>query len=317
MTALKWVWALPAFPLSLILALGFDGASGSAILLSVAAFAVSVLLCNPFRVLDFLPRRFRICISSSAVIVIPAFISEITAAARAGLLLTSAGIILLSIRRLSDWKQQDWLRQSPEVDRILADIGHQVRNVAFDNWVSHGRAESRALLHQVAGIEISEAKLEASHMPVYCLGYFTAARRVKKLEQLLADEKKERQELAQRFSDVLDRERQANSEIEDLRESLAKSEKTCEALRGRVDDLSGKLSGMKKIHEEDLAEIERLEGLTADETTCDTPEDRNVRMMREYDNGASYSQLAEQYNLSKSGVRFAIQKARDACADAS
>lgn len=287
-------------PIAAIVIMGRTGAKPEYIIAAVVAFVLAVLLANPLDLLDVLPARFRQCIAAAIVGISLAIALPVSASARAGLIVAAAVVVMVAIKRRQAWHAAELIRQSPAADNVLSGTA----TAAVHSWDGHGKAETRALMHQGANIELTEADIERLCAPVYALGYVHGisgnARLLKKVRQL----ERERVDSLCRIAALEADERNYTA----IREEL-------ETTRAELDALKSETPEPVRIvmHHAPPPPVPRDPTEREPEPEPTPPEEaedkqtRNARIIAARGAGASLGELAARFGMSRSGIQHILR----------
>lgn len=290
----RWVAAYKpelfcAVPLALLVLFGCYPAPWWAYAVLLVILALTVLLCNPFRVWDgLLPPRTRVLMAAGVLVaLLPVSFYGVAPLAKLVLWALAAGLWAVALWRRRLWLGLYRVRQSPDVDGVLAHLSHGGEWEAGRAWETYGCRETRALLHQSIEAECDEGQIHRTYMPVYLLGFLHgAAAEAGKSSKAEAS----REELKQQAR-----------QLEQQRAELA-------GLKADNADLARQLAQAKDSAADYKARAHRLE-LKLEEATL-TPEQREAAILAYVEAGHSYAEAGERYGLSKSGAVAACKRAR-------
>ncbi|MCC8099766.1 MAG: hypothetical protein LIO78_06855 [Clostridiales bacterium] len=285
-----------AVPLALLVLFGFYPAPWWAYAVLLIVLALAVLLCNPFRLWDgLLPPRARLLMAAGLfVALLPVSFYGVDLRAKLVLWALAAGLWAVALWRRRLWLGLYRVRQSPDVDAVLAHLAHDGDWEAGRAWERFGCRETRALLHQSIAAECDEGQMHRTYMPVYLLGYLHGK----------AAEQHRQGEAAQSRAEL---KRQAR-QLEEQRAEIA-------GLKADNTALSRKLAQAEHSADESWARAHVLEG-RLEELQLD-PAARDAAVLAYVNAGHSYTEAGAKYGLSKSGAIAAKKRAEQAAAAAS
>lgn len=280
---------IPAAPLCAVLLLGYAGAAPVLIALSCVAFVIAVLCFNPLDLLDVLPARSRYCLACAVLLATLSAVPAISAPARLVLILCAVLCATVSIKRRYVWRTSELVRQSPAVDTVLSSIGADKATGAGRSWNGHGKAESRALLHQIAGVEITEPDVERICAPVYQLGYIHGIAGTERLQ----------------------------AKIKRLEQDRVDSLCRIAALEAQVRGAEALTAELEQARKQLAQEPERPKPAIAppppepeQETEPEDKQSRNARIAADRDAGMTLGELAERYAMTRSGIQHVLRMQR-------
>ncbi len=257
--------------------------------LLAALFLFLVLICNPLRIWDrLLPPRSRALIAAGVLVaLLPFTLSDSEPLARAFLWAIAAGLVAVAFWRRALWLGIYRVRQSPDVDTVLAHLAYDGDWDAGRAWETHGCRETRALLHQTVEAECDEGKMHRTYMPVYLLGYLHG-----KAAEVRRAEKTQGQ--------------QANAAA--LERRCQEQEEQLTALKGELAAAQRERDAAKKQAGAEWAKAHNLE-MRLESFQLD-PAARDDAILAYYEAGHTYAEAGIKYGLTKAGAVSAAQRAR-------
>ncbi|MCC8065004.1 MAG: hypothetical protein LIO70_07965 [Clostridiales bacterium] len=295
----RWVTAYKpelfcAVPLALIVGGGVYGTAdtmqrdGLAVLIVLEVMVV--IIANPFHCWDrLLPPRSRTLMAAGILIaLLPVayfgMMPEITA-----LLWTLAvGLWVIALWRRRLWLGLYRVRQSPDVDTVLAHLSHDGDWEAGRAWETYGCRETRALLHQAIEAECNEAQMHRTYMPVYLLGYLHG-----KAAEVRRGEKAQGQQANAAALERTVQEQQA--QLTALKGELAAAQRERDTAKKQASDYWARAHVLEM----------RLEALQLD------PAARDDAILAYVEAGHTYTEAGIKYGLTKPGAVSAAKRARE------
>lgn len=276
-------------PLALLVLFGFCSAPwwGYAVLLAV--LTMLVLLCNPFHVWDrLLPPKTRLLMAAGLLIgLLPVSFYGVAPLAKLVLWGLAVGLWAVALWRRRMWLGLWRIRQSPDVDTVLAHLSHDGDWQAGRAWEQYGCRETRALLHQVLWAECNENEMQRTYMPVYLLGYLhgaaAAVSQTKKAKAEQAEQKKQAyriQELEAEVAELKADRAATEAKLAQAQDSAASYRAQCNALE------------------------QRLEEVQLD------PVARDAAILAYVEAGHTYTDAGAKFGLSRSGALAAAKRAK-------
>ncbi|MCC8063699.1 MAG: hypothetical protein LIO70_01275 [Clostridiales bacterium] len=256
----------------------------------LAVLTMLVLLCNPLHIWDrLLPPRSRTLMAAGILIaLLPAayfgMMPEITALLWA----LAVGLWVVALWRRRLWLGLYRVRQSPDVDTVLAHLSHDGDWEAGRAWETYGCRETRALLHQAIEAECNEAQMHRTYMPVYLLGYLHG-----KAAEVRRAEKTQGQQANAAALERTVQEQQA--QLTALKGELAAAQREAAKAKERAS------AEWAKAHNLEM----RLEALQLD------PAARDDAILAYYEAGHTYAEAGIKYGLTKAGAVSAAKRARE------
>lgn len=268
----------------------------------IAALVILFLLCNPFGLLDVLAGKLRLCLSLVILLAVAAVqLPTITTYARIWLLAAAVFIILICRVKSGIWKMEEAVKQSPEVDKVLEHLQYSGEFEARDAWSNYGAGETRALLHQIIGIECPENLISSAYMPVYCLAYLHGCLKAEGLQNKL----EELEDAQDKLEDMSERLEDLQSDVADLiqanNELTEQSQKYYREARDKERQLAESRELLKAMRQQ-------LE--TVKSSAPKTQIDRDNEILALVEAGMSLSQIGDKFGLSKSSVHAAKERAK-------
>lgn len=139
----------------------------------ILCMVVLFLFCNPFDMLGELSKKSRTLLAVSVPLGICGVeIPQIPFKARLCLLFMGTCFASAAIKNCKLWRIQEITYQSNEVNEVLNHIYYTKSDWAVrDRWIEYGYKETRALLRQGFGFEITENMLASEYMAAWALGF--------------------------------------------------------------------------------------------------------------------------------------------------
>lgn len=295
-----WRRWLPAVPLAMLLYAGWAGAPVWWYADLLAVFVIAALVCDPFALISAaLAPGTRGCIVVAVLLVLAAAqIQWIELYCRVCLVLIATLLAIICWKKNRDWLTSWQVRQSPHVDKVLAQLSHGGTLEAAETWERYGCRETRALLHQALNLEIPETHVNGSHKAAYLLGYLHGRQENERTEKKLQRTVAEKDEVITAQRTRLYQLEDQQGKLDEARRDLQDAKKQIEALRYRNDRLNGQL-------QEAMRNLDALSPAAVDE-----PEDRDAAVLAYYEAGHSYAEAGAQFGLSKSWAAAAVKRAR-------
>lgn len=134
---------------------------------------VLFLFCNPFDMLGELSKKSRTLLAVSVPLCTCGVeIPQMPFKARLCLLFMGICFASAAIKNCKLWRIQEITYQSNEVNEVLNHIYYTKSDWAVrDRWIEYGYKETRALLRQGFGFEITENMLASEYMAAWALGF--------------------------------------------------------------------------------------------------------------------------------------------------
>jgi predicted DNA-binding protein (UPF0251 family) len=310
--ARRWRDWLPLLPIGALIALGYSGSGTTwAYVDLLAAAIVSMLVCNPLQLLSVLMAKVRICGAVMLMLVLMAVqLPALTLRSRLCLLLFAVAIGITVYARWTAWRTEETIKQSPEVDKVLAHVAYGGEWESSKAWEEPGCAETRALLHQSAGVLVNETEISSSYRSVYQLAYLHGAAELGKaantIRILRGKIKKQEQELramravAANVNDLQADLKKMIDESNRLRDNLSKEKEHNKLLEQQVETLRTKQLPPESPETPSTINIQSTE-----------PISRDAELIRLKDvEGMSYSDLAIHMDMTVGAVKQAVRRAR-------
>lgn len=258
--------------------------------LALAVLAMLVLTCNPLHIWDgLLPPKARALMAAGILVaLLPVSFDGVAPLAKAALWALAAGMEAVALWRRKLWMGLWRIRQSPDVDRVLAHLSHEGDWEAGRAWEQYGCRETRALLHQTLWAECSEQEMGRTYLPVYLLGYLHGSG---------AEQRRGRKAETDRAA------------LEDQARTLRAKEEELAALRSDNAALAGELEQARYSAETYQARATLLEQ-RVQELQLD-PEARDAAILAYVEAGHTYTEAGAKYGLTKAGAVSAARRARD------
>ncbi len=284
-----------AVPLALLVLFGFYAAPWWAYAVVLAALTLTVLLCNPFHVWDrLLPPKTRLLMAAGLLIgLLPVSFYGVDPLAKLILWALAVGLWAVALWRRGPWLGLYLVRQSAEVDTVLAHLSHAGDWEAGLAWEQYGCRETRALLHQTLWAECNETEMGRTYMPVYLLGFLhgSAARQARNSKA--AADKATQAKRAYRMQELETEVAELRADNAALEARLAQAKDSATAYQSRATLLERRL-----------------------EDTHLDPAARDAAILDYVRQGHSYAEAGKKYGLSKSGAVAAYKRAEHAAAAA-
>lgn len=280
--------------------------AGAVILVNAAALAgLTWLLFDPWRLLSwrFCSRERFSLAAAAALSLAGAEVPGLPVSARVVMWGVSAFLIMIWWRNRELWRQDSSFLQSDEVNRALS---HLTKGGVWDAgtaWEQYGRGEVAAFTRQGLNQIIGEQELDRFCRPAFQIGYADAR----------ADSKKELEQLGRKVA-AFERGAMAyRTKIAELQGTLSEREDSA----GKLEELEQTINRYRakvQAQREEIAELrERLEAFECQqEPEPESTADRNAQMLALHKEGMSYTDLAKRFNLTTSGAKSAVRRAKEA-----
>lgn len=302
MQALQWLcdrlrtWAAAyrpelfcVVPLALLVLFGLFSAPwwGYAVLLAV--LAMMVIICNPFHIWDrLLPPKTRLLMAAGLLIgLLPVSFHSVAPLAKLVLWGLAVGLWAVALWRRRMWLALWRIRQSPDVDTVLAHLSHDGDWQAGRAWEQYGCRETRALLHQTLWAECNEAEINRTYMPVYLLGYLhgsaarqASTRKAAAGKATLAEQTRQMQEMETELAALRADNAALEAQLAQAKDNTASYRAQCNALEQRISDMQM------------------------------TTEERDAAILAYVEVGHSYTEAGAKYGLTKNGAVSAARRAK-------
>lgn len=299
-----WREILSFIPISVLIYAGYSHAPPVAYLDILAALAVVVLLADPFVLISSClapaSRAYGVVIIILTVVALQ--LPAISVYFRICFLGIAALLVFIVFKKHKAWFDAYRIRQSPEVDKVLAHMAQKgVEMDAQTAWDKYGARETRALLHQALNLELPEINLQCSHRAVYLLGYLHGIRdytaELKKVKKKLATQEQINDNLKNRIYQMEDKSKEHAEIIDEVVE-----------LRRKVSNLESYNSRLSRNLREAREEVERLQPPPPEKS-------RNELIVEYVAQGHSQNETAEHFNVSPATVSRAVKAAKNSIAD--
>jgi DNA-binding CsgD family transcriptional regulator len=303
-----WRDWLPLLPIVGLVVVG-TGGQGTIWIYVDLIFATTILwlICNPFRLLDMFSGKFRICCATAEILLLIAVQAPIEVLSRISLILIASGILLVASSRAAGWRAAELVRQSADVDKVIAHLAHGGDYAASDAWSEHGCAEVRALLHQTANVEVSEAQLNDTYRAVYHLAYLHGSAKLGKALDKAAALRAENKKMQLEITNLQATQREADEVQRQLNEAITENNHLREHWHNAADEAKLLRQQLQSLRDSTTS----MQALTAHTPTPD----RGAELVRMKDEGLSYGEIASIMDMTTGAVKQAIRRARARLAD--
>ncbi len=261
----------------------------------VAACLVGELACviwfNPWRCLDkcLAPLSRTLLLLSILLVALAAVMAVMGAPVVAAVLVALAvGCVAVALWRRKAWLLAWQIRQSPEVDAVLAHLSHGGEWEPGTAWEQDGCRQTRAMLHQALNVECDENELERLHKAVYLLAYLSGMEgreaEVERLKKAVSEAEAEAESW------------QTKAIIKDNNAA------ELESARRRVEELTAELRAAKAEAQQYRQEAETWRPEEAEGS-------KEAAVLAYLEQGHSYRETAAQFGLSKYAVEKIVKEA--------
>lgn len=274
------------------------------IVVNAALFAALLwLVCDPWRLLSWrFCSRERLALAAAAALIIAGVeIPGLRLSARIVLIVVSIVLCLVWYRNRALWRQDMAFLQSEEVNQALSHLTNAGQWAAGEAWTNYGRAEVGAFTRQGLNQIMTEEELDQLCRPAFQIGFADGELASKReLEKL-------RRQLAALERGALD----YRSRIATLQETLSEREDTAAKVT-ELEEVLTRFRAKVQAQRDEIAELrERLELFEEQqEPAPENTADRNAQMLELHEQGVSYAELAKRFNLTPSGAKTAIRRAK-------
>lgn len=286
---LRYYWRelLSCGPVVWLLALICREASPAEYLDCIAVLVIALLALNPLRLIGRIAAPVtRISLAAAVGVVLCAVrLPWLTACGRACLVVLGLMIAAAAILTAQTCLLNYSIKQSYEVDRVLAHLTHGTDLRAAAAWENYGCRETRAVLHQAVGVECPEPLVCSSYKAAYLLGFLHGGRG---LDEAAAKLEK------------------ANATIQQL-------QKEKERLQNRLDWMQAQEEARQEAARREAAEYYRARTPTEEPTEKPeiTQEEKELAILEYTETGHSFAEAAAEFGVSRSGAYKAAQRAKE------